>query len=281
MAHLKRYEMPASWPVPVKSRFWVTRPSAGPHPLKRCLPLQLIVRDLLGLAATAAEVRTILRAGNVLVDGKPRDAHFPVGLMDSIAIPDIGRAYRMVPTKKGLRLAEIALAAAGSKLCQVRGITTVKGGLQQLRLHDGRTLFAGKKAAEELDAGASALPPAGGMLSGLRQVRIGDALQLSVPAQKVTKHLALEAGCHALITAGRSAGTTGTVTEIRRRKLLGEQSVAVLETSAGRTETTLAYVFPVPAGFAEALTQARTPAGIGRQAGGSASKRAAHPEAAL
>ena len=229
MAHLKRYEMPASWPVPVKSRFWVTRPAAGPHPLKRCLPLQLIVRDLLGLAATAAEARTILRAGKVLVDGKPRDAHFPVGLMDSIAIPGISKAYRMVPTKKGLRLAEIPLAAAGAKLCQVRGITTVRGGVQQLRLHDGRTVLAGKKTEE----------------------KIGDVILVSVPEQKLTKHLKLEPGCHALITAGRSAGSIGTVKEIRRRKLLGEQSVAVLETAEGRTEHALAYAFPVPADFAK------------------------------
>ena len=227
MAHLKRYVMPANWPVPVKSAFWVIRPSAGPHALKRSLPLQLIIRDMLGLAATAAEASTILRAGKVLVDGKPRDAHFPIGLMDTIAIPELSKAYRMVPTKKGLRLAEIPLAAASSKLCQVKGITTIAGGIQQLRLHDGRVVRVGKKATE----------------------KVGDAVLVSLPEQKLSKHLKLEVGAHAIIVAGRSAGTAGVVKEIRKRKLLGEQSVAVLETPAGSTETSLAYVFPVPADF--------------------------------
>lgn len=230
MAHLKRYEMPRTWPVPVKSRFWVTRPSPGPHALKDCLPLQVILRDVLGLSATAAESRRILLAKQVLVDGVPRGPNFPVGLMDSLSIPELDKAYRMVPTKSGLRLSEIPISEAGHKLCQVRGVTTVRGGIFQLHLHDGRNILS-KKPAE----------------------KPGDSLLISLPDQKPGKHVKREVGAHAVVVAGRSAGVTGTITEIRRRKSLGEQSIAVLDTPAGRTETSLDYVFPLTPELHKAL----------------------------
>ena len=59
-SHLKRLAMPRTWPLPRKTTIWVTRPRAGAHSLERCMPLNIVIRDVIGLARSTREVRTIL-----------------------------------------------------------------------------------------------------------------------------------------------------------------------------------------------------------------------------
>ena len=54
-SHLKRLAMPRSWPLPRKTTVWVTRPSPGGHSLERCMPVNLIIRDVLGRAQSSRE----------------------------------------------------------------------------------------------------------------------------------------------------------------------------------------------------------------------------------
>ena len=63
--HLKRLAMPRSWPLPRKTTIWVTRPLPGAHGLERCMPLTIVIRDVLGYARSAREVRRILNEGPV------------------------------------------------------------------------------------------------------------------------------------------------------------------------------------------------------------------------
>ena len=58
--HMKRLAMPRSWPLPRKTSIWVTRPAPGAHSLELCLPLRVVIRDVLGYAKSAREVRHIL-----------------------------------------------------------------------------------------------------------------------------------------------------------------------------------------------------------------------------
>ncbi|KAF8292860.1 hypothetical protein TcBrA4_0074290 [Trypanosoma cruzi] len=55
------------------------RPRAGPHKLRECMTLMIIIRNRLKYALNAAEAQMILRQGLVCVDGKPRkDTKYPV-----------------------------------------------------------------------------------------------------------------------------------------------------------------------------------------------------------
>ena len=58
--HMKRLTAPTSWPVSRKSHVWVTKPAPGPHPVKRSMPLLVVVRDLAGYCDTAREARRII-----------------------------------------------------------------------------------------------------------------------------------------------------------------------------------------------------------------------------
>ena len=49
-SHLKRLAMPRSWPLPRKTNIWVTRARSGAHALERCMPINVVLRDVLGVA---------------------------------------------------------------------------------------------------------------------------------------------------------------------------------------------------------------------------------------
>ena len=91
-ARLKRKPAPAFWPIHRKDLPWVVKPQSGSHSLENCLPLTLVLRDILGVAQTRKEGQLILAQGKVLVDGKIRKRdESPVGLMDVISMPDAGQ----------------------------------------------------------------------------------------------------------------------------------------------------------------------------------------------
>ena len=138
---LKRKPAPDFWPIHKKEFTWVVKPAAGPHSLENCLPLAIVLRDILGVAKTTKEVGMILSQGKVIVDGKVRrKVDFPVGLMDVISIPDLKGFYRILPTHKGLSLSLIGKDEAAFKLCRVEDKNTVSNGVQ-VALHDGSNMF--------------------------------------------------------------------------------------------------------------------------------------------
>ena len=93
--HLRRSVAPWWWPIPRKEGgVWTVRPNPGPHPLEKCLPLAIIVRDVLRYAKTLREARYVIGQGHIKVDGRVRrDYKYPVGLMDVIEIVPTGELY--------------------------------------------------------------------------------------------------------------------------------------------------------------------------------------------
>ena len=86
--HLKRLAAPRTVKLHRKEKTWTVKPSPGPHPLDKSVPLCLIVRDYLGLCDTYKEAKRIIANGDILVDSIKRKNHkFPCGLMDTISIP--------------------------------------------------------------------------------------------------------------------------------------------------------------------------------------------------
>ena len=121
---LKRKPAPRFWPIQRKEFLWVVKPSAGPHSLENSLPLAVILRDILGVARTRKEAKTIVAQGKVHVDGKVRRRdNFPVGLMDVISIPEVNTTFRVVPSYKGLVLHPIDKEETSFKLCRIEDKT--------------------------------------------------------------------------------------------------------------------------------------------------------------
>lgn len=237
MAHLKRLKIPLTWPMSRKAEKFAVTPSPGPHPKMHCMPLRVILRDLLGYADNAREASQILNQGKVLVDKKPRkDSRFPVGLMDVVELPDARKQFRMVATKSGLQLQDIPEAEASYKTCKIIGKTTLKKGVTQLNLHDGRNIILKKDA-----------------------YKVGDSITISLPEQKVLKHLRLEKGAPCFVTAGRNIGIHGKVKDIEKKQHMLEKSTVTLDTAHGDIKTLREYIFIADVGAPKGTGKAAKP----------------------
>jgi small subunit ribosomal protein S4e len=221
MTHLKRSRIPVTWPMSRKREKFAVTPSPGPHPKAGCMPLRLILRDILDYADSAREARSILSQGKVLVDKRSRkSSRFPVGLMDVIEIPGARQCFRAMVSTRGLGLEKIEESEASRKTCKITGKTTIKGGLQQLNLHDGRNIPVKKDA-----------------------YKVGDSVRISLPDQKILKHYALEKGARGFITAGRNIGIWGRIKDIEERKHSLEKSTVTLDAGEKEIKTLRGYIF--------------------------------------
>ncbi|MDI6888292.1 MAG: 30S ribosomal protein S4e [Methanocellales archaeon] len=187
--HRKRVSAPTAWPIARKTHKWVVTPRLGPH--KTCMPLAIILRDVLKLGDNIKEVKHMLNDGQVLVDGVVRRDHrFPVGIFDVISIPVIKKHYRVVFDSKG-RFIPIPVKDPTLKLCRVNNKTMIKGGKILLNLHDGSNVIA------------------------TNEYRPGDSVVLELPQRKIKQRLERKPGNLAMITGGRHLGEVGTIKELK------------------------------------------------------------------
>ena len=199
---MERLAAPSWWPIERKAKKFVV-PPRGSHAMDNSMSLTVVVRDVLGLAATAKEARHVIKSAKVVVDGRPRkDVKFGVGPMDIIEIAGVG-TWRAVP---GRRISFVSTSGPDSKLklCRITGKRNVRGRKLQFGLHDGRSLLSEQTWA------------------------VGDSILLEVPEQKVVGHFRFEPGAMVLLTKGSRAGVVAKLDSIERQLgrawlMLGEE----------------------------------------------------------
>ena len=230
--HLKALAAPRFWPILRKEYKWVVKPSPGPHPIERSIPLLIIVRNILGYAKTAREARKLIAEGHFKVDGRiRRNYKYPVGLMDVIEIVDTQEYYRVIPVPvKVMDLINIDKQEAKYKLCRIENKTTVKGGHIQLNLHDGRNILI--RVSDPQNPEEDIYKTLG-------------TLQITIPEQEIVKYVPLKEGVLAIISGGRNVGRVGRVVSIQRG-IRRYRSIVTLEDKHGnKFQTSLEYLFPI------------------------------------
>ncbi len=216
--HLKRYSIPSYWKVPKKEKEFVTRPNPGPHPIKRCIPLLVLVRNVLQLADNAKEASKIIKNGSILVDKtEKKDPNFPVGLMDVIEIPAMKKAYRISVDSKGLVIEETK--NVDQKICRINNKVLIRGGKTQLNLHDGRNIIVDKG-----------------------NYKTSDSVIIKLPEQKILKHLKFEKGTDCMIISGKNPGAKGKIKEIFEKKSMLGTNRIVVKTDDKEIETVKDYI---------------------------------------
>lgn len=226
--HLKRMASAKAAGLSKKTFVWTKKPAPGPHASKECIPLSLLLKEILNVASSNNEVKKLLIKHQVLVDGRfVSQTGFPVGLMDVTSIPAIGKHYRLVTVKGILRPVEITADQSKTKLCKIVDKTVVKQGKVQLEFHDGRTLLIEKEED---------------------RFKPGDSLKISIPKQSIQGFLKLEKGATCLIYKGKHAGVLATLSHILEREG-SKASDAVLSSNGKEYITLKEYLFVVDKEF--------------------------------
>jgi len=224
MARLKRLTTPKFWRISKKRTKWAVSPRAGAHKKMDSIPLQVVLRDILKLVETGKEAQTALKQRQILVDGRVvKDHAFAIGLMDVIAIPKIGKYYRVITSKDGLKLLEIDQKESEKKLCKIVGKRTLGKGKIQLNLHDGRNILLEKSE---------------------KSFKTGDSLVLEMPSQKIAEHLPLEKGTTILVFEGKDTGHIGKVKNIVVTESK-EPNKVIFEEEGVEDETIIDHAFVV------------------------------------
>ena len=207
--HLKRLNAPKHWMLDKLGGIYAPRPSTGPHKLRECLPISLILRNRLKYALTRREVVMISMRRHVKVDDKVRtDPTYPAGFMDVVQIGKTKESYRLLyDVKRRFALHRITEEEAGYKLCRIvkRSIGAkcsigrnplVKGILGSIPFvvtHDGRTL----KYPDPL-------------------VSVNDTVKLDLKTGKIAGHIKFETGNVCMITKGANQGRIGLVNHVEK-----------------------------------------------------------------
>jgi small subunit ribosomal protein S4e len=129
------------------------------------------------------------------------------------------KIYRVGVDKKGLVLAEEDAKNADRKLCKIKGKKTIKGGMTQLNLHDGRNILVEKDV-----------------------YKTSDSLLIELPTQKILKHFNFAKNSPAIVVSGKNMGVQGKIKDISERKTMTETSSVIIETKGGEIETVKNYV---------------------------------------
>ncbi|MBN1386756.1 30S ribosomal protein S4e [Candidatus Woesearchaeota archaeon] len=217
--HLKTLAAPKTWAIKRKSQVFLVRPAPGAHPKDECLPLRIIMADILKYGRTSKEIKYIINNRNVLIDGMRRKSlKFNVGVMDTVQVPDLNEYYRVIFNKKGkIDLVAIGKDEADMKICKIINKSMVSG-RTQLNLDDGKNILADKGAKGSYG--------------------VGDSLLLHLPDQKILELLKLEKGAAVYLKKGKYAGQTGVVEGIK-------EDTINIRSEAGSIQTLKAYALVI------------------------------------
>lgn len=176
---------------------WATKPSRGPHKLRECIPINIILRNKLKLALTGREAKLIVMAkdGNIAVDGKIRkDAKFPCGFQDVLTLVKPKINYRLLYDCKGkFGLSKISSNEAEYKLCGIKFRAMGPKGIPYIVTHDGRTIRFPDPS-----------------------ICANDTVRVNLRNGEITDFYKFKVGAHVMIKGGNNIGRIGTLVKTEK-----------------------------------------------------------------
>lgn len=202
--HLKRLNAPKHWMLDKLSGVQAPRPSTGPHKLRECIPLLILLRNRLKYGLTRRECLMIVMDRKIQVDGKVRtDVNYPAGFMDVITIEKTNEFFRLLYDVKGrFVLHRITKENSKFKLCRVKRYSKGKpsaigrnplqtkqaGAVPYIVTHDGRTIRYPDP-----------------------HIRVNDTVKINLENGKIEAYTKFAVGNIAMVTGGHNLGRVGVV----------------------------------------------------------------------
>eukprot|EP00287_Rhodomonas_sp_CCMP768_P012096 CAMPEP_0196725636 /NCGR_PEP_ID=MMETSP1091-20130531/7119_1 /TAXON_ID=302021 /ORGANISM="Rhodomonas sp., Strain CCMP768" /LENGTH=263 /DNA_ID=CAMNT_0042067935 /DNA_START=34 /DNA_END=825 /DNA_ORIENTATION=- len=188
--HMKRIAAPKHWMLDKLRGVFAPRPSPGPHKLRECVPLLLLIRNRLKYALNYQEAKVICNSRSIKIDGKIRtDMTYPCGFQDVISIDKTEEHFRLLHDTKGRYLLNrITQQEAAYKLCRVKALGMGAGAVPHIITHDGRTI----RYPDPL-------------------IKPNDTVKVNLATNKIEDFAKFEVGNICAITAGHNIGRIGTI----------------------------------------------------------------------
>jgi len=195
--HLKRQEVPKSWPVYRKGTKYVIRPDSN---LESGIPLLVILRDMLKIVQNRKEARRVIFLKQILMNNKiPKDEKNPVVLFDTISLIPAKKNYRLDLSEKGkFELKEINESEINRKAVKVVDKKILRGKKVQLNFQDGRNILSDIKCG------------------------VNDSVLINFMEKKIEKCLPLKENSKAIVFAGKHSGKRGDIKSLDRKKKIVE-----------------------------------------------------------
>jgi len=194
---------------------WAPKPSPGPHKMRECLPICIVLRDRLKYALTNKECVQICMERCVKVDGKVRTDHnFPAGFMDIIELEKSGDRFRLLFDTKGrFVLHRVNKDEATYKLCRVQKTFITSNKIPVAVTHDGRTIRYPNP-----------------------DVKTNDSIKVDIATGKMGDIIAFKLGSMVMLTKGRNVGRVGKIVHIEKHQ--GSFDIITIKDTKGHTFST-------------------------------------------
>jgi len=221
--HLKRMFAPSHWMLDKLLGRWAPKPSAGPHKMRECMPLIILLRNRLKYALTYRECKMIVMQRLIKVDGKVRiDMFYPAGFMDVITIDKTKENFRLLyDTKHRFVVHKVNKEEASYKLCRVKRVLRGPKGTPYCVTHDARTIKYPDPA-----------------------VSMHDTVRVDLATNKILDFIKFETGNTVMVSSGNNSGRVGTI--LHRERHPGSFEIVHIKDAVGHTfSTRLQNVFVI------------------------------------
>jgi len=196
---------------------YTTRPSTGPHKLRECIPLSILLRNRLKYALTGKDVKSIVRdkEGLVKIDNKVRrDPRYPLGIMDVITLEKTGESFRILYDVKGrFQAHKIDEKEAKFKLCRIKRKAMGQNKIPYIITHDGRSIRYPHP-----------------------DIKKNDTVKFNLESGEVESLIKFENGASVLVIGGNNIGRIGVLQHVEKHP--GSFDIAHIRDSQGSTFAT-------------------------------------------
>jgi small subunit ribosomal protein S4e len=199
MTHLKRQEVPKSWPIRRKGTAYVVRPSSD---LGKGIPILVVLRDILKVAQNRKEVKMAIYEKQIMLNDRlVTNEKIAMVLFDIITIIPLKKSYRLEVGEKGkFELKEIK-HGENKKVAKLTDKKILRGKKTQLNLSDGTNFLSEIKC------------------------KVNDSLIVNLKDRKVEKCLPFEEKANAIVFEGKHAGEKGIIEKIDNTKKIAEVKI--------------------------------------------------------
>jgi len=208
--HMKRVNAPSAWMLDKLSGVFAPKPNAGPHKLRECVPLMILLRNKLKYALNYREAKQILIQRHVKVDGKVKTDHkYPAGFMDIVSMEASKENFRLLYDTKGrFCVHKISEEEAKYKLLRVKDVVKGAKGVNHIVTHDGRTIRYPDP-----------------------EVKVDDTVKFDLESGKCDDFIKFEHGNVCMLMGGNNIGRVGVLQH--REKHAGSHEIVHLKDSKG------------------------------------------------